>query len=38
MGEDQILLSKEAAGGYWGTGVFLITTPDNYSLTTGAAS
>ncbi|GAB0209719.1 hypothetical protein GRJ2_003437600 [Grus japonensis] len=38
-GGDRILLSEEEAGGYWGPGVFLTTTPGNhnYSLTTRAA-
>ncbi|GAB0182736.1 hypothetical protein GRJ2_000738900 [Grus japonensis] len=38
-GGDQILLSEEEAGGYWGPGVFLTTTPGNhnYSLTMRAA-
>ncbi|GAB0208766.1 pol-like protein ENS-3 [Grus japonensis] len=38
-GGDRILLSEEEAGGYWGPGVFLTTTPGNHnsSLTTWAA-
>ncbi|GAB0207183.1 hypothetical protein GRJ2_003183900 [Grus japonensis] len=38
-GGDRILLSEEEAGGYWGPGVFLTTTPGNhnYSLTMRAA-
>ncbi|GAB0210313.1 hypothetical protein GRJ2_003497100 [Grus japonensis] len=38
-GGDRILLNEEEAGGYWGPGVFLTTTPGNhnYSLTMRAA-
>jgi len=38
-GGDRILLNEEEAGGYWGLGVFLTTTPGNhnYSLTMRAA-
>ncbi|KAK4824891.1 hypothetical protein QYF61_021131 [Mycteria americana] len=38
-GGDRIMLSEEEAGGFWGPGVFLTTTPGehNYSLTARAA-
>uniref|UniRef100_A0A8B9EKY0 Uncharacterized protein n=1 Tax=Anser cygnoides TaxID=8845 RepID=A0A8B9EKY0_ANSCY len=38
-GGDRIMLSEEEAGGFWGPGVFLTTTPGdhNYSITAWAA-